>query len=151
METLARWTPTTPEMEAKILFGRHIWDFAQHADRLGKRTFELRQSEHYTLRPTEAYQALLDEMAGCESTQARLAAFYDGVLPGLMGRYQAYLGETDPILDGPTVAILEPMVRDVERMRREAAELQREARLLAGSPSLAAREQAIGSIVVQGA
>ena len=25
------------------MFGRHIWDFAQHADALGRRTFELRQ------------------------------------------------------------------------------------------------------------
>ena len=36
METAARWTPTTPEMEAKVMFGRHIWDFAQMADWLGK-------------------------------------------------------------------------------------------------------------------
>jgi len=39
METLAAWVPTTPEMEAKLLFGEHIWDAAQHADALGKRTF----------------------------------------------------------------------------------------------------------------
>ena len=26
METLARWTPTTPEMEVKVLFGRDIWE-----------------------------------------------------------------------------------------------------------------------------
>ena len=42
METLAHWVPTTPEMEAKLLFGAHIWDAAQHADILGKRTQELR-------------------------------------------------------------------------------------------------------------
>ena len=28
METLARWVPTTPEMEVKVLFGRHLWDAA---------------------------------------------------------------------------------------------------------------------------
>ena len=32
METLARWVPTTPELEVKVLMGRHIWDAAQHAD-----------------------------------------------------------------------------------------------------------------------
>ena len=37
MEIAAAWTPTTPEMEVKVLLGRHIWDFAQHADALGKR------------------------------------------------------------------------------------------------------------------
>ena len=38
MEIAAAWTPTTPEMEVKVLLGRHIWDFAQHADALGKRS-----------------------------------------------------------------------------------------------------------------
>ena len=38
METTARWTPITPEMEAKVMMGRHIWEFAQMADALGKRT-----------------------------------------------------------------------------------------------------------------
>ena len=35
METLSRWVPTTPEMDAKVLFGRHIWELAQHADSFG--------------------------------------------------------------------------------------------------------------------
>ena len=26
MELVATWTPSTPEMEAKVMFGRHIWD-----------------------------------------------------------------------------------------------------------------------------
>ena len=41
METVARWTPMTPEMEVKVVFGRHIWEYAQMADALGKRTFAL--------------------------------------------------------------------------------------------------------------
>ena len=28
MESLARWIPTTPELEAKVCFGRHVWEFA---------------------------------------------------------------------------------------------------------------------------
>ena len=28
METLAAWVPTSPEMEAKLLFGEHVWDAA---------------------------------------------------------------------------------------------------------------------------
>jgi len=45
METTARWTPITAEMEVKVTLGRHIWEYAQMADALGKRTFELRQPE----------------------------------------------------------------------------------------------------------
>jgi hypothetical protein len=151
METAARWTPTTPEMEAKVMFGRHIWDFAQMADWLGKRTFELRQPEHYTLRPVDAYDALLDEAAKAEATSDRIAVLYDGVLPGLIERYRRYLAATDPILDEPSVVIAERIVRELERQRVEAAELQRELKLGAGAAApIAARERAIGSIVAEG-
>ena len=151
METTARWTPTTPEMEAKVMFGRHIWDFAQMADWLGKRTFELRQPEHYTLRPVNAYDALLDEAVKAESTGDRIAVLYDGVLPGLIGRYRHYLAATDPILDEPSVVIVERIVRELERQRVEAAELQRELKLGAGAGApIAARERGIDNIVAQG-
>jgi hypothetical protein len=151
METVARWTPTTPEMEAKVMFGRHVWDFAQMADWLGKRTFELRQPEHYTLRPVEAYDALLTEAAKAESTSERIATLYDGVLPGFIARYREYLAATDPILDEPSVVIIERIVRELERQRVEAAALQRELKLGAGAaPAIAARERAIDNIVVEG-
>ena len=50
---------------AKVMFGRHIWDFAQMADILGKRTFELRRHEHYTVPPSAAYRAFVTEVGGC--------------------------------------------------------------------------------------
>src|SRR5688500_9400851 len=107
MEITAAWTPTTPEMEVKVMFGRHIWDFAQHADALGKRTFELRQPEHYTLAPSAEYKALLDDVAAQKATAARLAALYEGVIPGLEKRYREYLAAVDALLDEPTVVIVE--------------------------------------------
>jgi hypothetical protein len=150
METAARWTPTTPEMEVKVMLGRHIWDFAQMADWLGKRTFELRQPEHYTLRPVDAYDALLQEASKAESTGDRVSTLYDGVLPGLIERYRSYVAATDPILDEPSVVIIERIIRELERQRVEAAEVQRELKLGAGSGSaIAARERAIGSVVAE--
>jgi hypothetical protein len=149
METIARWTPITPEMEAKVLFGRHIWDLAQHADSLGKRTFELRQPEHYTLRPAGPYDAILQDLIGTEGTSERVAALYDGVLPGLIERHRAYLAGTDPILDQPSIVILERIVRDLERMRTDAAALQRTLNLTSGAAALAARERAIPQIVAE--
>jgi hypothetical protein len=151
METLARWTPTTPEMEAKVMFGRHIWIFAQHADRLGKRTFELRQAEHYTLPPAAPYAALLDEVGGHELTEARVSALYDGVLPGLAARYRAYIANTDPILDAPSIAIVEHILPELEGLGRDAAALQRELKLGSSAAPFFAREQSIPDIVAQGA
>lgn len=151
METLARWTPTTPEMEAKVMFGRHIWIFAQHADRLGKRTFELRQAEHYTLPPAAGYEALLDEVAGVESTGARVSAVYDGLLPGLVARYRSYVADTDPILDAPSVAIVGHIVPELEELRHDAATLRRELSLGSTAAPYLAREQSITHIVAPGA
>src|SRR5262252_7991690 len=88
METLARWVPTTPEMEVKVLFGRHLWDFAQHADALGKRTFELRAPLHYTVAPAQSYCSLLEELSAREETRDRLSIIYEAVLPGLEARYR---------------------------------------------------------------
>ena len=149
METIARWTPITPEMEVKVMFGRHIWDFAQHADTLGKRTFELRQPEHYTLRPSALYDALLRDLVDTTGTAERVAALYDGVLPGLIERYRAYLAATDAILDQPSVVIVERIVRDLERMRGEATTLRQNFRLSADAAALAARERSIAAMVAE--
>ena len=148
MELLARWTPTTPEMEAKVLFGRHVWDFAQMANWLGERTFELRQAKHFTLRPVNAYQKLLDDASAVRSTGERVATLYEGLLPGLVDRYRRYIAETDPILDEPSIVIIERIVKSLERQRDEASTLRTELRLdarIAGD--IAAREQGIGNIV----
>lgn len=149
METIARWTPTTPEMEAKVMFGRHIWDFAQHADALGKRTFELRQPEHYTLRPADEYDSFLQETSRIQGTAERVSAIYDAVLPGLLERYRTYVKASDPILDQPSLVIIERIVRDLERQLSEAAALRRELNIAGEAPAFAARERSIANIVSQ--
>ena len=126
MELVATWTPITPEMEAKVMFGRHIWDFAQHADALGKRTFELRQKEHYTLPADAAYVALLNRVASMTGTAERISALYEAVLPGLARRYESYISATDSILDEPTIVIMQRIVVDLRRQSAQAHTLLQE-------------------------
>lgn len=126
METMAAWVPTTPEMEVKLLFGEHIWDVAQHADALGKRTFELRMPLQHSLRPTDAYVEFLAHLTATGPTPQRLAAVYDVVLPALTVRYQRYLGQTDALSDAPTVRILERHLGDTDRMIEASRALRRE-------------------------
>jgi hypothetical protein len=148
METVARWTPTTPEMEAKVMFGRHIWDYAQMADALGKRTFELRRHEHYTLAPSEEYTAILKDVGAARTTGDRISALYGGLLPGLIARYRDYVSGTDNILDEPTLVIIERIVRELERQRREAEDLKQELNLASGpGAKLAWREMAVRSML----
>lgn len=124
MEIVAAWTPTTPEMEVKILFGRHIWDFAQHADALGKRTFELRLPLQHSRPPQEGYRRVLDEVASLATTADRLAGLYDVVLPGLDDLYRNYLDTTDAVLDAPSREILDRIRTEEARQRAEAATLR---------------------------
>ncbi|HEX6737738.1 MAG TPA: hypothetical protein VF310_05695 [Vicinamibacteria bacterium] len=148
MEIAAAWTPTTPEMEVKVLLGRHIWDLAQHADALGKRTFELRLPAQHSLRPAEDYVRLLHDVAALEPTAERLAALYDAVLPGLDQRYARYLEASDPLLDAPSRVIVERIRADLARLRAEAQAVRAELGLAAADPAAwRDRERALADLV----
>jgi hypothetical protein len=153
METIAAWVPTTPEMEVKLLFGAHIWDVAQHADALGKRTFELRMPLQHSLEPTEPYRAFLADLSRTRDTAERFAFLYEGMFAALARRYRKYLEQTDRLLDAPTVRILEHIAREQQRMIKERDELlvTLPALVLRDRESLArmlAREAAIEKFVV---
>ena len=147
MEVAAAWTPTTPEMEVKVMFGRHIWEFAQHADALGKRTFELRRPEQWAVPLADSYRGLLDEVAALEATGSRLACLYDAVLPGLVRRYRQYLAATDSLLDGPSVVVIERILPELDRQIADADRLRRELKVAPGVvDELKGRELAIAAL-----
>ena len=137
METLARWVPTIPELEAKILFGRHLWEFAQHADALGRRTHELRAAMHYSPAPTASFQAALDAWRGLSGSRDRLASCYDAFVPDLERRYRDYLEATDPFLDEPSVRVVERALADFPRMIAESRVVRSERKDLAGGDAAA--------------
>ena len=150
METAARWTPITPEMEAKVMMGRHIWEYAQMADALGKRTFELRLPEQHSIAPIAAYDAFLKDVLKASTTADRIASLYDGVIPGVIVRFKHYIAATDPILDEPTIVTLQRNIVDLERQRVDAAELQRELKLGSGAAAaIAAHEKSVADIVAE--
>jgi hypothetical protein len=127
-------------MEVKVLMGRHIWDAAQHADALGKRTFELRAPLHYTLAPLPPHLSTMNELAAVEDTPGRLQAVYDVILPGLTVRYQQYLRNSDSLLDEPSFRVIEQILADYARMRKESEEVRAELReTLAFDPGRAQR------------
>ncbi len=155
METLARWTPTSPELEAKVLFGRHIWDTAQHADALGKRTLELRAPLHYTLRPTAAYMNVLEEVAAQTGTAERIRCFHEVIVPGLKRRHAQYMAASDRLQDEPTARILDRIDSDDARMIEESrAALGEMSHLKVADPELIERlrnaEKAVRDFVALG-
>ncbi len=153
MEMLAAWVPTTPEMEVKLVFGAHIWEAAQHADALGKRTHELRLPLHDSLEPARGYVDLLTEVARTTDTSKRIAAFYDCLLPGLEQRFRRYIERVDTLLDGPTVRILERIMGDMARMTADCRALLEEVPAVKLKDhkwldALRQREAGLGDIIV---
>jgi len=124
MEILSGWVPTTPEMEAKLLFGPHIWDAAEGADALGKRAHELRLPLQHSLAPAAGYLGVLDAVADAKGARQRIAACYDVLLPGFAARLGAYVARTDALMDAPSVRIAEGILATQDRMIREANEMR---------------------------
>ena len=130
--------------------GRHIWEYAQMADALGKRTFELRLPEQHSILPVAAYDAFLKDVVKAATTADRTASLYDGVIPGVIARFKQYIAATDPILDEPSIVILQRNIGELERQRIDAAELQRELKLSSSaSAAIAARERSFADIVAE--
>jgi hypothetical protein len=152
MEILSSWVPSTPEMEAKLLFGPHIWDAAQAADALGRRAHELRLPLQHSMAPVAAYLELLGELARTEGAARRIGAFYDVMLPGLAVRYRRYLERTDSLMDAPSVRVIDGILGATDRMIREAGRLRAELPALRlDDPSslqhLAGREESVIELV----
>lgn len=153
MEILAAWIPSTPEMEAKLLFGPHVWDCAQAADSLGKRVHELRLPLQHSVPPVPAYLGLLEQLAAVQGASRRIAAVYDVVLPRLGERYRRYLAQTDALMDAPTVRIMERILDAEARMLREAMALREQMPALRPDDAAAVKalidaDAAIGDLVV---
>ena len=143
MEMLANWVPSSPELEVKTLFGRHIWYLAQHADLLGHRTVELRAKLHYDRPPVEAYRNIVRVVAELRASGDRIAGFYDALLPDLATRLETYLASTDELLDAPSVDVLRRILGDVQRMRSDRRSVAAE------RPDVVCRDAATVSRVTQ--
>ncbi|MFQ5898025.1 MAG: hypothetical protein ACE5JN_07240, partial [Candidatus Methylomirabilia bacterium] len=52
MRIMGGWIALTPELSAKLLLGRRVWECAQHADLWGKRLPELRAPAQVSEPPT---------------------------------------------------------------------------------------------------
>src|SRR5919202_6055867 len=56
---LGGWMPLTPEWDVKLATGKHVWEGAQHAERIGRRLIELRAPARGTRVPA-ALRDLID-------------------------------------------------------------------------------------------
>src|SRR6266581_4527386 len=115
---LAGWIALTPELSAKLLLGRHVWDNAQHADAWGKRLPELRAHAQQSEPATEAFAAFMDAIEAPEApreTVERLAGIYRVLKPHLLAVYVKHLESANPVYEPPTCRILSRCIEDERR------------------------------------
>jgi hypothetical protein len=125
MRILGGWLALTPELSAKLLMGRHVWDNAQHADAFGKRLPELRAQAQVSEPSNPAFVAFMDAVEEPEApgqTVERLVGVYRVLKPHLLGTYQRHLDLANEVYEPPTRRVLARVIDD-ERRHVAAGEL----------------------------
>jgi hypothetical protein len=115
---LGGWMALTPEISAKLLMGRHVWDNAQHADAWGKRLPELRAAAQVSEPANARVVAFLDAVEAAErpeQTIERVVAIYRVLKPQLLATYQAHLASANAVYEPPTCRILTRCIEDERR------------------------------------
>ena len=118
MRVLGGWLALTPELSAKLLMGRHLWDNAQHADAFGRRLPELRARAQVSEPPNQAFVAFMDALESPEArhqTVERLVGVYRVLKPNLLATYERHLARTNAVYEPPTRRILQDCVEDERR------------------------------------
>jgi hypothetical protein len=121
MRLLGGWIALTPELDAKLLFGRHVWDCAQHADLWGRRLPELRAPAQESEPANDGVVTLVDLVQHVEEpdqTVERVTGVYRVLKPHLATVYERHLAVANPVYEPPTRRILN---RVIEEERRHAA------------------------------
>lgn len=139
---LGGWMALTPELSAKLLMGRHVWDNAQHTDAWGKRLPELRATAQVSEPANARLVAFLDAVEEAErpaQTVERVVAIYRVLKPHLVATYKAHLATANAVYEPPTCRIL---ARCIEDERRHVAAGETVLRHLLRTPELEARARA---------
>lgn len=121
MRALGGWIALTPELRVKLLFGRHVWDCAQHADLWGRRLPELRAAAQQSEPASDGVVRFLDLLERPEARQQtpeRVVGVYRVLKPHLATLYHRHLAAANPVYEPPTRRILE---RCLTEERRHAA------------------------------
>ena len=141
MRALGGWIALTPELSAKLLLGRHVWDLAQHADAFGNRLPELRAHAQVSEPANDRvvlFMDALEEPEAPEQTVERLVGVYRVLKPHLLASYHDHLVRANPVYEPPTRRILLGCIDDE---RRHIAAGETILGLLCATPAL--RERAV--------
>jgi hypothetical protein len=116
-EALGGWVATVPELDVKLVLGRHCYHHAWHAELWNKRLPELREmnTERLTEPPNDEMVAFSDAMREPEApelTIEKLVGVYRVLIPRKIAAYTFHLNATSRITDAPTMRSLNFILQD---------------------------------------
>jgi len=116
-EALGGWVATVPELDVKLVLGRHCYHHAWHAELWNKRLPELREmnTERLTEPPNDEMIAFVDTMREPEApelTIEKLVGVYRVLIPRKIAAYTFHLNATSRITDAPTMRSLKFILQD---------------------------------------
>lgn len=118
LRAVGGWIALTPEISAKLLMGRHVWDLAQHCDAFGRRLPELRAHAQVS-EPANPdivrFMDCLEEPERREQTVERLVGVYAVLKPHLLATYRDHLARANAVYEPPTCRMLARCIADEER------------------------------------
>jgi hypothetical protein len=118
LRAVGGWIALTPEISAKLVMGRHVWDLAQHCDAFGRRLPELRAHAQVSEPANPDIVRFLDSLEEPErpdQTVERLVGVYSVLKPHLLTTYRDHLTRANPVYEPPTRRILARCIADEER------------------------------------
>lgn len=106
-EALGGWVATVPELDVKLVLGRHCYHHAWHAELWDKRLPELREmnTARLTQPANDAVAELMEavrEPEAPDQTIEKLVGVYRVLLPRIIAAYTYHLNATSRITDAPT-------------------------------------------------
>ena len=116
-ETLGGWVATVPELDVKLILGRHCYHHAWHAELWDKRLPELREmnTTRLTVPANDAVEELIEAIREPEApdlTIEKLVGVYRVLIPRKIAAYTYHLNATSRITDAPTQRSLGFILQD---------------------------------------
>src|SRR5215467_5737077 len=110
-EVLGGWGTTVPELDVKMVLGRHTYHHAWHAELWHKRLPELREmnQDRMTVPANDDFVAFMDGVRDPEApelTIEKLTGVFRVLIPRMIAAYTYHLNGTSTITDAPTIRSL---------------------------------------------
>ena len=119
------WLALVPAFDDKLRLGEHLHDDARAVTKVRRRLYELRHPSDYPGAPGPELSALLERLNAAQSPSQYLDVAYGEAKPALARAMAIHLDALDPVIDEPSLRLLEQVL---ERQRRHRLELGRDDR-----------------------